>query len=62
MSALEEKNTENIVAKYSKKDVDLLDRIFDIEEELEINHYPDEDDFVKIFNSEIKKAMEYSAE
>ena len=54
-----EKNIDSIQWEYSKKEVDVLDRIFDIEEELERNHYPDEDDFVELFNEEIKKAMEY---
>ena len=54
-----EKNIDSIQWEYSKKEVDVLDRIFDIEEELERNHYPSEDDFVELFNEEIKKAMEY---
>ena len=54
-----EKNIDSIQWEYSKKEVDVLDRIFDIEDELERNHYPSEDDFVELFNEEIKKAMEY---
>ena len=56
----EEKNIDKITMKYSKIDVDVTDRIFDIEEELERNHYPDEDDFVRLFSSEIKKVIEIS--
>ena len=55
----EEKNIDKIIKEWAKKDTDLDDRIDKIETELVRNHYPDEDDFVSLFNSEIKKAMKY---
>lgn len=52
-----EKNIESIRSEYSKKEVDILNRIFDVEDELERNHYPGEETFVELFNSEMEKAQ-----
>lgn len=55
-----EKNIDSIQSEYSKKEVDILYRIFAIEDELEMNHYPGEELFVELLNSEIKKVgIEY---
>ncbi|MBR3963242.1 MAG: hypothetical protein IKK14_06935 [Oscillospiraceae bacterium] len=55
-----EKNIDSIQSEYSKKEVDILNRIFAIEDELEMNHYPGEEPFVELLNSEIKKVgIEY---
>lgn len=51
-----EKNIEKIQSEYSKKDVALLEKIFDIERELERNHYPGEEQFVELFSAEMEKA------
>lgn len=50
-----EKNIDSIRSEYAKKEVDILNRIFDVEDELERNHYPGEETFVELFNSEMKK-------
>ncbi len=56
MSAQEEKNIDKIMMEYSKKEVDVLDKIFEIEDELDINHYPGEENFTAMLRSEMEKA------
>ena len=58
MEQHEEKNIGNIMMEYSEKEVDILDKIFEIEDELCINHYPGEEAFVEMLSSEMKKAQE----
>lgn len=50
-----EKNINKIIKEWAKKDTELCYRINNIEMELERNHYPFEDDFIEMFEREIRK-------